>query len=486
MNTPNPALMSLYHTEHVYEEKLADFPSLLARISWGIHRADNSVERSNEVERQKQEAEELTEAIREVESLRMEQPRRTMRHTRAPAILPSSMASMVPVGFDEGMVRMASIASDVGTTLAGLEKEAGIGSLAQAVTKGAKGIVGGLGKTVGGNITGQVGKALSQAPTKVLKPVTGLSTTGAVAAKTPNFSNAGHITPAQAYYASAGKNPTMAAGNYSHQMYQMQPAHVRSAVENSTLVRAGMPPHIAADLARMSSKPGEDIASAVKRESGIAAARKTTVSSPPAAQSVAKNPSLSGGVSTPPAPVVKPPINGQLNAAPAVAQASATPWQPPSAPAPNLGSRYQGLDQGSKAKAYAAVEKAQGPQVQSPNYGGGSGGGNRGGGGPYRGPGQVEPPSPTPAPQTAPTGKEGPGFLERTGLFTPEGKFRTGKAMMGLGLLGAGYAGYQGIKGGLNYLSGHPQPYNYGGGGNVVPAGVNQYGYPQQGTPFYG
>jgi hypothetical protein len=55
------------------------------------------------------------------------------------------------------------------------------------------------------------------------------------------------------------------------------------------------------------------------------------------------------------------------------------------------------------------------------------------------------------------------------------------------GLLGAGALGLGAMKAGLNFLGGgHGGPANYGAapGGYMPPMGVNQYGYPQMGTPI--
>jgi hypothetical protein len=45
--------------------------------------------------------------------------------------------------------------------------------------------------------------------------------------------------------------------------------------------------------------------------------------------------------------------------------------------------------------------------------------------------------------------------------------------------MGAGYLGYKGIQGGMDYMQQHPHNPNYNLGGNQLAMGVNQYGNPQ-------
>lgn len=59
-----------------------------------------------------------------------------------------------------------------------------------------------------------------------------------------------------------------------------------------------------------------------------------------------------------------------------------------------------------------------------------------------------------------------------------------GSLALGAGVLGAGYLGMKGLKGGLNLLGGESAPKNYGAGNYQVPFGVNEYGRPQLGTPL--
>jgi hypothetical protein len=92
----------------------------------------------------------------------------------------------------------------------------------------------------------------------------------------------------------------------------------------------------------------------------------------------------------------------------------------------------------------------------------------------------------TPAEATAEAAAAGGGdknptenFMQRTGLFDAKGKLRTGRlGLMGAGL-GLGYMGYQGGKALIDEAGSHPGQYTYNTGGNQVPGGLNQYGYPQ-------
>ena len=92
----------------------------------------------------------------------------------------------------------------------------------------------------------------------------------------------------------------------------------------------------------------------------------------------------------------------------------------------------------------------------------------------------------TPAEATAEAAAAGGGdknptenFMQRLGLFDKDGKLRTGRiGLMGAGL-GLGYMGYQGGKALIDEAGSHPGQYTYNAGGNQVPGGLNQYGYPQ-------
>lgn len=74
------------------------------------------------------------------------------------------------------------------------------------------------------------------------------------------------------------------------------------------------------------------------------------------------------------------------------------------------------------------------------------------------------------------------------GAAKPGGLLQQAKSMKwklpaAAAVAGTGYLGYKAVKGGLNYMSEEGRPANWGVGPRV-PFGVNQYGYPQLGTPL--
>lgn len=101
-----------------------------------------------DLERQEAEAEALNEHIANIEANRMAPVTGRLRRTQAPAILPASMGGMVPVGMDQGMVRIASAA---GADLAQMEKDAfgaGFAALGRGFGAATKGLAKGFGSSV--------------------------------------------------------------------------------------------------------------------------------------------------------------------------------------------------------------------------------------------------------------------------------------------------------------------------------------------------
>jgi hypothetical protein len=134
MNTPNPTLMQHYGTEDVFLAKTADALPLLARLGMGILNFELASSSKKKDEEQKFEDALRYEAVREHEAAKMQQANEGLRHTHAPMLLQAG--SDVPVGWDEGMVRLASVAALAGADMA---KEAGIGDFVTAAkTMGAK------------------------------------------------------------------------------------------------------------------------------------------------------------------------------------------------------------------------------------------------------------------------------------------------------------------------------------------------------------
>jgi hypothetical protein len=150
MTAPDLELMRRFGNEDVYADKLAGRSELVARlalglIGYGSGRAELARQRSLQ-----QQAAELNEAFERMQSLKLQQAETNARHTRVPLIIPAPVPGMrrwdgdsVPVGMDDGMVRLAAVAFDVGTDMA---KEA---LSIQPLVESAKSIFGKIGPTVG-------------------------------------------------------------------------------------------------------------------------------------------------------------------------------------------------------------------------------------------------------------------------------------------------------------------------------------------------
>lgn len=165
---PNRELMRLYGTEDVFLEKQAGMAPLLARMGWGAARFEMGKHDVAHAQEQKAQAEELNQIARELEPIN--QASEGLRHTRAPVFVAPDMPRRggrgmgledVPVGMDEGMVRLASIAIEAGQTLA---KQAGVGEMLMnfgkslgpaAAASGAAGAAG-----AGGGLMARLGKDL--------------------------------------------------------------------------------------------------------------------------------------------------------------------------------------------------------------------------------------------------------------------------------------------------------------------------------------
>lgn len=151
MSLPNRTLMRHYGTERVFLEKEAGAAPLLARLGMGVLNYEMARRSAERDEQQRAEDALRYEAQREYELAKMRPATENLRHTRAPLLVPAN--SSMPVGWDEGMVRLASIAADTGADFA---KEAGIGdmliaakSFAAPLASKAKNLFGGGLKAVG-------------------------------------------------------------------------------------------------------------------------------------------------------------------------------------------------------------------------------------------------------------------------------------------------------------------------------------------------
>lgn len=163
MAVPDLKLMKTFGNEDVYADKLAGRAELVARlalglIGYGAGRTD--LARQQALHSQ---AVEMNNAFERMQAMKLQQTQANAHHTRVPLIIPSPIPGVsglgrwdgddVRPGMDEGMVRLASVAFDVGANMA---KEAlSIQPLAQA----AKDIFGKAGPALG-----KVMGATAQAP----------------------------------------------------------------------------------------------------------------------------------------------------------------------------------------------------------------------------------------------------------------------------------------------------------------------------------
>ena len=123
MNTPIPSLMKLYNTEDVFLAKTADVEPLLARLGMSILNYELAKSNQTADNTQKEETALHQEAAREHEQARMQPASESLRHTEAPRLIPAG--SHLPPGWDEGTVRLASVAAQIGADMA---KVGGIGT----------------------------------------------------------------------------------------------------------------------------------------------------------------------------------------------------------------------------------------------------------------------------------------------------------------------------------------------------------------------
>lgn len=185
MNLPNLALLHAYGNEQALLEKAAGYGALAARLAVGMMAAGRASDQQAEDNRLRAQAQAMNEAFRALEAQKMMPVRERMAHTRMPMVLmamrpqggggggmglgaplengpPMMTGEDVPLGMDEGMVRMASaIGSDL--ALYSWAKEAGIGGAFGNVMKGFGSAVGGMGRGAGMGLM-RAGQATARAP----------------------------------------------------------------------------------------------------------------------------------------------------------------------------------------------------------------------------------------------------------------------------------------------------------------------------------
>lgn len=116
MNPPNLLLLRHYGTAGVFFEKAAGAAPFAARVAAAVFSGHMVHSASNEMDRQKLEAHQMNEQFRLLEERAMNPALQNLMHTQAPRFVQAG--SDVPVGWDEGMVRLASIARRAGRNMA--------------------------------------------------------------------------------------------------------------------------------------------------------------------------------------------------------------------------------------------------------------------------------------------------------------------------------------------------------------------------------
>lgn len=168
MNTPDLELLHAFGNEDVYADKIAGRADLLARVAlgllgYGVGRMALSRTAGNQAQ-----AEAVDDAFERMQRIQLQQAEQGARHTRPPIVIPVNSPGMrrwdgdaVPVGMDEGMVRLAHVAYSVGADMAkeALSIPSGLGDAAKGLFGAAKGILGG-----GAPSVGKVMGAAAQAP----------------------------------------------------------------------------------------------------------------------------------------------------------------------------------------------------------------------------------------------------------------------------------------------------------------------------------
>ena len=157
MTAPNQALMRHFGTEDVYAQKLAGMPAFAGRMLMGYANLKRNESNAQETADVHEQAREMNQELAEVRSRLLGPSEEALHHTHAPMVLssghsPGMMSGEdVPVGFDEGMVRLAhAIGRDlVYLDLDAMVKSAGIGT---ALGGAAKSIGKGLGAAGGSDV----------------------------------------------------------------------------------------------------------------------------------------------------------------------------------------------------------------------------------------------------------------------------------------------------------------------------------------------
>jgi len=174
VDQPDAELLRIFGNEDVYTDKLAGRAELVARLALGLigYGAGRT-----ELSRQKAltaQAEAMNAAFERMQTAQLQQAEAGARHTRPPIVIPAPVPGLhrwdgdaVPIGLDEGMVRLAAVAYDVGSDMA---KEA---LSIQPLVDTAKSIFGKVAPTVG-----KVTKTIAQGPKMPTLTAAGQKVTG--------------------------------------------------------------------------------------------------------------------------------------------------------------------------------------------------------------------------------------------------------------------------------------------------------------------
>lgn len=230
MKLPNLPLLHAYGNESVLLEKAAGYESMAARLAVGMLTANQSLNARAREEHLRAAADRMTEAMRELEAHKMRPVEGRMRSSRMPFLLMAGRPEMgsdglgigpalqnaprafvgdeVPLGMDDGMVRMASA---IGQDLAfySLEKDAGIGTafggMMGNIGKGLGAAGGGMMKGLGGAL-GRAGGAVAKAPAFAVGKLQGIGQAGQSLMASAKTRLQGALGTAAAGMENAGKN----------------------------------------------------------------------------------------------------------------------------------------------------------------------------------------------------------------------------------------------------------------------------------------
>jgi hypothetical protein len=130
---PNPDLVEVYGTRDVFMAKTGGELPLVARLSAALFNASQGRREVRSAGEQRAEAELMTRAAEELEKERLRPATAALEHKRAPALIGRGFIDpqAVPIGFDEGMVRLAHASGRA------LAKKAGIGGAYMGAAIGA-------------------------------------------------------------------------------------------------------------------------------------------------------------------------------------------------------------------------------------------------------------------------------------------------------------------------------------------------------------